>query len=340
MKYDELRELLQYDDVNRHESLVFMPNEIFDDLQTNISSSPHVAFSYSYIYLVTWLYRYAVYGRAKETLTTEHIKRILTYGARTQEINYLIKKNGVLEKLDYVRTTRDFPTSYHYKNDYDHEMYLKDLSPRLLTFTTLEDWKGRDFYDYLQNGKNYKIKYPLRAFNRYPQDDEMKEDYEKGYEDGTFFEFHNTHLIPFDVFLYCMSNKKIGCTGFYLYAYLKFKNDKHKEGYDVSIESLVEDTGIPNSTLNDYLRMLKSYRMIQFQHNQELFSLALKIEDRKANTYITNDYFAFSDKPVPYDKIKIVPKYEYLKQLKEEEESKRMIWGSQKVDIALEDLPY
>lgn len=53
---------------------------------------------------------------------------------------------------------------------WDHEMLFNDLAPGELTFTTLKDWKGDIAYNYVQKGKNYKVKYPIRAFTRYPND--------------------------------------------------------------------------------------------------------------------------------------------------------------------------
>ncbi|MGG3623846.1 hypothetical protein ABES25_09875 [Bacillus gobiensis] len=340
MKFEELRKLLQFDDNTGFESPLYMPNEIFNDLHKNISKSPHIAFCYSYIYLVTWLYRYAIYGRVTDTLKKEHLKQILCYGAKTQEVDYLIKKNGVLEKMNYLETTGDFPTEYYYYNEYNYE---KDIDGRQLKFETLSDWKmyceeNKDeySYEYVQKGKNYKIKYPVKAFTRYPNDEEMNKEYEEGYEDGTFFDIDNTHCIPFEVFMYCMSNKDIGCTGFYLYAYLKHQNDLHDSGYDVSLENLASETRIPNSTLNRYISLLKSYRMIDFHHNQEAFCIAYSSEQRRANTYIVNDYLLFSDKPISYERIKVVTKSEYLKQV---EEKDVQIWGD-KAEVGIAELPF
>src|SRR5690606_38694694 len=116
------------------------------------------------------------------------------------------------------------------------------------------------------------------------------------------------------IFMYCMSNDDIGCTGFYLYAYLKHKNDIYGD-YDVSLEDLSYDTGVAERTLDKYLGMLKGYKMIDFQHNQEFFAIGMREEDRKPNTYTVNDYEIFLDKPVPYKKINIMKKKDYFKML-------------------------
>lgn len=180
--------------------------------------------------------------------------------------------------------------------------------------------------------KNFTIKYPVKAFERI-LDDEGNIELE-----GTFYEIENTHNIHFEVFMYCMSNDKIGCTGFYLYSFFKHKNDIYGD-YDISLEDLSLETGVASSTLDNYLNILKSYKMINFTHNQEFFAIGLKKEDRMANTYIVNDYNEFTDNPTAFEKIKIVKKHDYLKMIKEEEEIKKEVWG-EKVDILLEDLPY
>jgi hypothetical protein len=380
VEYEELRELLQFNDKdkNRLESTLFMPNEIFKDLNKGLNefrsskyssdnkeveyinvkgrlrkkrgksngvSINHITFAYSYIYLVTWLYRYAKYGKGSTTIKKEHLKMILGYGAKTQEVDYLIKKNGVLEKIGYLETTGDYPIDYHYSNRYTYEMYVNDLEPGEISFTTFSEFKEKDehgylkdpvTYDILNRGRNYKVKYPVKAFDRLVDEEGNIEML------GTFYEVDNTHLIPFEVFLYCMSNKDIGCTGFYLWSYLKMQNQIFENGYDVSILNLSIETGIPDSTLNKYIGLLKSYKMINFYHNQEAFSVAYRDEDRKANTYETREYFSFSDKPVPYEKIKVVTKEEYLKQLKEKEDKQKIIWGNREsdVDIPHDQLPY
>lgn len=43
------------------ESKVFLPNEIFDDLQGYITNGTHLAYAYSYYYLTHFLYRNCKY---------------------------------------------------------------------------------------------------------------------------------------------------------------------------------------------------------------------------------------------------------------------------------------
>jgi hypothetical protein len=327
MNYEELNKLFQYNDYEGAERNIYMPNEIFEDLQNNIKNTPHIAFAYTYTYLVTWLYRYCKYTVAKGGISNSKIKEILGYAPDTRSVNYLIVKNGLLDKIGYLETHKNFPIWWDIEDG--------------LEFTLINeaDDKTDPNYSYelsteklIRNNvpKNFTVKYPVKAFNRIIDEEDI--------EDGTFFEVENTHLIPFEVFLYCMSNDGIGCTGFYLYSYLKHMNDVFVGGYDISLEDLAEETGIADRTLDKYLGMLKGYQMIDFKHNQEFFAIGMKSEDRMANTYITNDYDIFKDKPVPFKKISIMKKKDYFKMLKEEEKETEELFGNS--DITLEELPY
>nr|BDD43633.1 hypothetical protein 2 [Bacillaceae bacterium] len=328
MEYKEIEQLLQY---SNYESKLFMPNEVFDDLKLNIKNTPHIAFAYTYLYLNTWLYRYTKHTE-QGGISNSVIKEILGYKPETRTVNYLITKNGLLDKMGYTSTTRDFPIA-------------AELNEGYLEFTLVNGLDNKDdpMYSYSYSWekrirdtvpKNFTIKYPVKAFHR------TKESMDDSYEDGTFYEVENTHCIPFDVFMYCMSKKDIGCTGFYLYAYLKHQNDIHGGSYDVSLVDLALQTGIAERTLDTYLDLLKGYRLTDFIHNQEFFAVGLRKEDRKANTYITNDYEFFKDKPQPYERINIIKKKDYIAMAKKEEEEKRHIWGEKMADIPLEQLPY
>ncbi|MEH7393324.1 hypothetical protein [Bacillus sp. JJ1474] len=314
MTYEEIEKLLQY---HERESKVFIPNEILEELKCHIPNSPHIAFAYSYYYLICWLYRYAKYGVIND-IDNKKIKEILGYTAITKGLDYLIKKNGVLDDLGYTITTKDFPLSWTYEDDFLEFDLLSDMD---------EDIQRNVKQQY---SRKYTIKFPPKAFHR------TKESKEDSYLDGTFYEVDNTHLIPFEVFLFCMSKKELECTGFYLYSYIKRMNDYHSGGWDVSIENMALDTGIAENTLIRYLDQLRKYKMIEGIHNQEYFCLALDPSERKANTYITNDFDLFTYKPQFYEKIKVMSSHDYYKLREEEFEN---LFGSG-IDISVEELPY
>jgi hypothetical protein len=275
------------------ESPLYMPNEIFDDLQKGVNKRKYIPFAYSYYYLISWLYRYTKYGSVE--IENKILKSILGYSSTYTEIDYLIKKNGILDQIGYTLTEKDYPTSWLYDGD--------------LEFTLLSDF-NEDIQKLMKGTRSRKfaIKYPIKAFHRNGNQEII---------DGTFYEFDRTHLIPFEVFLFCMSKKEIGVTGFYLWSYLKMKNQLHKQGYDISIGDLSDETMIPRSTLCEYLGKLRGYRMIDCYYNQEFFCLALKEDDRKANTYVTNERRQFSDEMVNVEKIKFVNVEKYENMMKE-----------------------
>lgn len=289
---------------NEYQSKVFMPNEIFSDLQKKIDNPSHIAFSYSYIYFITWLYRYVKYGEINELIDQKFIKKILGYNENYKKLDYLIKKNGVLEQMNYILTTKNFPIAYKY-DEIDG-----------LEFDYIDEYK--EFTNCLSIPKNYKIKFPVKAFYRYPDNKEMQKEYDDGYVDGTFFYVDNTHLIPFEVFLFCMTNNDLSCTGFYLYAFLSYKTQIF-DGYTASIEKLIEHTGIPERTLYRYLDALKKHNMIQCYFDKE-FIAGLPKEERRANIYYVNEKHLFSDTVRPYKKrgFKTLKQYEWDKLLEEE----------------------
>jgi len=155
--------------------------------------------------------------------------------------------------------------------------------------------------------------------------------------EGTFYDVSNTHSVDFDIFAYCMANKDLGVVAFYLYSWLKHKNDMFN-GYDVPISKLSAETGIARRTLISYLDSLKGYNMIRHKFNQEYYVVGMLAKDRKATTYYTHEYAFFLDKPQPFKKMQVMPRKEYLaikKQEKEEFEKSIPI-----IDIEISLLPY
>jgi len=300
MKYQEITDLLKFDE---NESKVFMPNEIFEDLQNNIKKGVHIPVAYSYYYLVNWLYRHAKYGELQ--IDNKQIKEILGYNPETKGIDYIFKKNGLLDIMKYTETVKDFPVLWELSDDDG------------LQFTLLSDMD-----EYFQSdmkskiSRKYTIKYPVKGFERIYDEEGNVEQW------GTFFEVDNTHLIPFEVFMYCMDNEKIGCTGFYLYSFLKMNNQIFNEAYDIPMKTLAEKTGLPYRTMADSLSNLRKYKMVEGVHNQEYFCLAIEDYKRKANSYITNEFESFTDQPVEYEKMKVLEAKEYYKLLEEEKEEK------------------
>ncbi|MEH7418969.1 hypothetical protein V7266_27450 [Neobacillus drentensis] len=305
MKYEQIEELLQFTD----KEIIFMPNEIFNDLKVAIpNSSSHLAFAYSYTYLTTWIYRYAKHLSTNGFVDNIKMKEILGYNQKYKKLDYLIKKHGLLDQLGYTQTVKDFPTTWTYDEFEGLEFGMYSTNKEYLAVLNLS--------------RKFTVKYPVKAFNRY----------EQGETDGTFYQFENTHSVPFEVFVFCVDNDQLGTIGFYLYSYIKRMNDIFIKGWDVSLDKLAKETSLPETTLDNYIGALRKYRMIEVKHNQEHFSLGMRLEDRKANTYKVNGFHQFSKTPQPYEKIKVLNRDEYKK-------VSEALWGK-KADIELEQLPY
>ncbi|MBE1557030.1 hypothetical protein [Sporosarcina limicola] len=313
MRIEEISNLLQFNE--EYENKVYMPNEIFTDLQKHIKNTPHIAFSYSYIYLSHWLYRYVKHVNVG-VFDVGTIKQILGYAPTNQTLNYLIKKGGILDQIEYTESVKDFPISWTYSDGEELEFQMAS--------------EYRDFIDHLPTvPKSFTLKYPVKGFTRV-----LEEDGEEYETIGTFYEVDNTHCILFDVFMDCLSNEKIGVNGFYLYSYLSHRCDIHMGGVDVSLVNLASETGISETSLDKILGALKSFNLVSFQHNQEFFAIGMLDNDRKANTYMVNDFQDFGNTPSPFKKIEIMKKADYFEMLKLKEEP------VSKIDFKLDSLPY
>lgn len=309
-KYEEIKELTGW---QLQESKHFMPNEIFEDLQSDLfKSSAHRAFAYSYYYLISWLYRYAKYG--ENSITNETIKQMLGYSKNNKTINYIIKNNGVLDLLQYTETVKNYPISWTF-DEYEEPTF------------TLVDELDEEMKELIAKGRSrkYSVKYPIKHFYR-------EEDEEDDYGAGIFFDVRNTHMIDFKTFIFCMSNQEIGTGGFYLYGYLKMKNQLFEDGYDVTLRKLSEDTGIPYMSMNRYLDELRKHNLIVGIHNQEYFSQGLSDYERKANTYVTNNPSDFTFESIPYKKMEVKKVSEHLVIKRKNKPVK--------VEIELSELPY
>ncbi|MGE7949742.1 hypothetical protein [Lysinibacillus sp. NPDC093688] len=322
MKIEEIKLLLK---INGKESEIFLPNEIFSDLQDYIKDSRHIAFAYSYCYLIQFLYRNCKYFNTKVLIDVNVIKRILGYSKSNRTLNYITKKGGLLDEMGYLESTKNFPMAWSLDSIGGLSFFMaSEMDKELLPPVP----------------KMFFLKRPIKAFERVEQHIKAEGGIEEIEMEGTFYNVSNTHSVGFDVFMYCMANKNLGVVGFYLYSWLKHKNDLF-DGYDVPLATLSFETGIARRTLIKYLDFLKGYNMIEHQFNQEYFVVGMFDEDRKATTYYTNSYSSFLDKPVPFKKMEVMKREEYLAIKKQErEEFEKSIPLIPMADIDLAQLPY
>lgn len=214
-------------------------NEIFNDFShIKFKTWKHRGFAYAYYYLVTYIYRNALYGiREPEEYSQKSIIDILIRNHTS--ISYIVKRNGLLDKSNYLKTTRNYPTVY----------YMDD---EILEFATIENW--RDMNALKPNvSTSFFIKKPVKAFNRYDED-----------FSGTFYSYQNTHRIPIFRFISIITNEKLGYVGLYIYAYLSMMNDKFVNGFQISNRDLADAIGCASErTISKYTTQLESLGYIK-----------------------------------------------------------------------------
>lgn len=118
-----------------------------------------------------------------------------------------------------------------------------------------------------------------------------------------------------------MRKKELGVIAFYLYNWLKHRNEIFRDGYDVPLPKLSKETGIKSRTLVKYMDLLKGHGMIDFKHNQEYFVSGAFIGDRKATTYTTNGVSGFSEEYRSYKKMDVQLRKEYF-EMKDKQQGK------------------
>lgn len=287
-KEEELKDILS---IKEEESKVFIPNEIFKDLTKNIDcsdngkSSKHIAFAFSYHYLIMYLWRYAKLGGDFE-FTEEELKKICNVSPHSkgkEGVTYITKKDGLLDQLGYIEKVSNYPI---------WQFWLKDHNE--VNFGMSADYKEAD--PLFRNVRNRKANEPLKLTSQRIY--EMAgEEYESP---GILFDISNTTEIPINIFIYCVSRKELGCEGFYLYCFLKYMNDKFRNGWSCPLEKIPNEVGMKRDVIKDRLKALEEYNMIRNNHVPFVPYLQNHTSDRiKANTYKINNFNKFVKKGEP-----------------------------------------
>jgi hypothetical protein len=235
--------------------IIFMPNEIFTDLQKNIELPTNVAFAYAYYYYISYLYRYCKYDiNSNSMINVKDIKKKLGYSPINKKIDYLIKKDGVLDEIGYTESVTDFPVAWE---------LTKYSSP---IFTYISEYKKaypemfkKNEISYIEIPANFKVKKPIKAFYRTKDSNSV---------DGTFYEPFSTHSITYDIFDYFMESEELGVIAFYLYGYFKFKSETCGGQYSASYLQLKIETGLSTTTLQKYIFILERNAFLEVDHKE------------------------------------------------------------------------
>ncbi|WP_217581059.1 helix-turn-helix domain-containing protein [Lysinibacillus sp. GbtcB16] len=268
---------------SKFESTVALPNELFDHLleleDKKILKNKHAHVAYGYMFLQTWLYRYAKYSQY--TPTVADIKQLLGFKADEKRINYIIKKDGVLDNEGLTETTQDFPVIVMW--DYDDMTGQRNNFPTIDTMTDLYPvtYELKDMLKTHGIQRQTICKKPLHLYER-----------EDG-EEGTLKRSDFTTQIDIRAFDFCMEHvKELGLTGFFLYAYIVHMDGVFSSGFDASAERLAKELCMDKKTIIKYRNALRAYNMIELKHNNAVFN---PDDVMLAPTNIPNEWWQFTD---------------------------------------------
>ena len=193
-----------------------------------IKHDNHRGYVFSYLWLNSYLWRHFKYFST--TLTIKTIKEILGRNPLDKKVDYLTKKNGLLDSKGYTEYTTDFPVDAVINSELNF-VYLSDLDTD--TVKSIKSIKPR----------GYNMKKPLHGYSR-------------GDRDGLYFSKNDVVHMTLEEFLLCMLNSSMGADSFYLYSWIKMRCKLLKRN-EVIILYREMTNAIGYST--DKLRMLLSH---------------------------------------------------------------------------------
>lgn len=224
-------------------------------------------FTFGYIWLVSYLWKYSKYGENKYDVGT--IKSILGSSAEDKRLDYLVKRNGVLDKQGYTEPSRDFPITTSFEGD-------------VVVITTVNDIGENEKKDYLKNyGNRYFCKKPLKQYGR-------------NGKPGLMFSRDDTFSLTVSEFTRTVLCREIGVDGFYLYAYIKLKlKITNSSKVLIWFTELKEVTGFCDKTIRKYINSLQAAGMISKETvvgksidghiKTSYYSIPLEIDQSKEN---------------------------------------------------------
>lgn len=314
-------------DTNEKEP-VFMPNEIFEDLPRAINvnrkgkSSKHIAYAFSYVFLITYLFRYTKFGtHADYEFTEKELKKLLTVSPTSKGkdgVTYITKKKGILEQLGYIRKVTDYPLRWAYDEteEYFEFFYFSDMKEDGLPSSIIS------------NLKNRKINYPVKLL-----DERIIEIDEYEYEhSGILHDISYTTETSIDVFIYCMTRKELGVEGFYLYCLIKFKSSFYGGGWNCAQSDFPARTGMKIDVIKTRLKALEQYGMLNNSHEDFIIGLDGPGYERIANSYCVRSFSYFvkeGEVKRPYSRGRVITKkkYEKVKEMFNEDDNEEL-WGT------------
>lgn len=223
-------------------------------------NTQHKVFSFSYIWLVSYLWKYSKYGNME--INTKDLKEILGISTTEKRVDYLIKKNGVLDSLGILETTRDFPIY----SDFSGDNGIK------ITTLSKMDILNQELYLKRYNSR-YTCKKPL-----YQYDSTKRVPLLISKEDTlpiNVFEFTRIVLCP-----------ELGVDGFFVYCYLKLRSKMF--GYEavrITYAEMEDTIGYKERKLRNVIQNLEMAGMIGINRVVKVTNDNNKNMVRQSNIY-------------------------------------------------------
>lgn len=320
--YGELVEILQY---NEKESYMLMPNEVVctlakTDLINGGNKSEHISVAYTYLYLNTWLYRYAKYGQVElDMLTVKELKNMIDISPTGTGFNYLFKKNGVLDELGLTKTKSftEAPVQWHLNDDND--VWFEE-------FNSMSDYL-KDVYSDGKSLKRRQIKYPTLALEERTPIEDLE-------TNGTFYNSGKeyTHHVSFEVFLKTMTTDELGPIAFYLYSFIRSRYGINQQ-VTISLDTIVKESGLRPTTVNKYMLLLRQYGLMGAKIQNYVVGRDIYAEgtETEANTYwVYESDFNFEKEDVDVRKVVSIFNLEGIKFTTKALGEKEAIWDKAK----------
>lgn len=246
---ERMKEWLDYVDYSEKDYRVFLPNEMFDDLNMFPMTEfnfRHKACAYSFYYLTNYLYRNCKFSTIEPLRLLNSLTLLEKLYCLRKNYNFIIKKNdGVLDLLGYTQSENDYPIEF---------IISEGELESFRMFSDVEAHVKRS----MSVPPHFVVKKPLKAFKRSESSTSL---------DGTFFEYANTHPIDFPIFARCMALGRYGIEAFYLYGFL------------LAFEGLI----------NKKDKMFRSYLIIVLESNHKKINQLLSLLERLSLIKIVDD---------------------------------------------------
>ena len=282
-RFNEIQTKLKY---NPNQSNLVMSNKYFRIFNQLVKGKKlkkaHIPYSFAYMYLITYLFRYTKYEDV--VLSTKAIKELLGYSATNKSIDYITKQDGLLDSEGLTLTLFDFPVVHTITDSGELEFtMLSEFNSNNSYGTKWRQLHGINF--------NQSCKYPILGF--YSNTD-IHNEFTLNNLGGTYFNSSDTTMIPFEVFMYCMSHSELGVVGFYLYCYITYQVGLTGNCQMSKLE-LARNCNLSERTCQSYLNTLRQYNLIHtVVADKFIIGSSDKVKDKgEANTHFNNTFDEF-----------------------------------------------